>query len=100
MIYQSYKDTLYALDTKRGRPFWQKHIPGVMFAHSPALVKNYLVYGFPSQGELILANAANGTTLTKYKFGRGLSGPASVDENNKDIYFLSIDGYLHKVSVL
>lgn len=100
VIYQSYKDTLYALDVKGGRSFWQKHIKGVMFAVPPSLIKHYLVYGFPSRGELIFASADNGNTLTKYKFGKGLSVPVSVDKNNKDIYFLSVDGYLHKVSVL
>ena len=100
VIYQSYKNKLYALNQFDGKTVWEKEMRNNAIPLPPVVFKDYLVYGFPSNGKLIFANVKDGKTLTEYKFGRGLAAPVSVDQENNNIYFLSIDGYLHKISVL
>ena len=98
-VYQSYKDALYALKKFDGKRIWKKKIKAGVLPLPAVSVKDHLVYGFPSQGKLIFINRKNGKTQSEYKFGRGLAAPVRVDPENKDIYFLSIDGYLHKISI-
>ena len=100
VIYQSYKEALYALEKTNGKLIWRKTVKSAALSLPPVVFKDYLIYGFPSKGKLIFASAKNGKTLTEYKFGKGLAGPVRLDEKNRDIYFFSVDGYLHKVSIL
>ena len=100
VIYQSYKDSFYALKKVDGQTLWEKKIENASLLISSLVSQDYLVYGFPFKGRLTFLNAKNGETLTEYKFGRGLAAPVSVDKENKELYFFSIDGYLHKISIL
>lgn len=100
VVYQFYKDTFYALKSFNGKSIWEKKMKTDTFPLPAVAFKDYLVYGFSSKGKLVFADVKNGQTLTEYKFGRGLAAPVSVGEENKDIYFFSVDGYLHKVSIL
>ena len=96
VAYQYHRGRLYALNKKNGQELWQKQMG--MPPLAPLILKDYLIYGFPSRGELIIARARDGKTLWRHTFGRGLAAPVRADQN--DIYFLSLDGYLHKISLL
>ena len=100
VIYLSYKGVLYALRKFDGQILWKQKMKNSVEPLPVSTFKNYLVYGFPYQGNLFVASAKNGQTLSEYRFGRGLAAPVSIDEKQKDIYFVSVDGYLHKVSLL
>ena len=100
MIYQSYRGMLYALKKFNGKMIWKKKMEEEALALPVSIFKNYLIYGFPNQGQLVFVDAKKGKTLKKYKFGRGLATTISVDQKNKSIYFLSIDAYLHKLKIL
>ena len=100
VIYLSYKGALYALKKFDGQIIWKQTMKNLVEPLPVSAFKNYLVYGFPYQGTLLVAKAKNGQTLTEYRFGRGLAAPVSIDQKKKDIYFVSVDGYLHKVSLL
>ena len=99
VIYQFYKDKLYAVNKKEGSIIWEKKVGSGAFPFASRTLGKYLVYGFPSKGHLVFVNRKNGKTLGKYQFGKGLAGPVSVDSEKKEIYFLSIDGYLRKISI-
>ena len=97
-IYQSHKDWLYAFKWN-AKPLWRKKL-SAPYPLPPSVLKNYLIYGFPSKGELAVAGAKDGKTLELYSFGRGLAGSVTVDAEERSIYFLSADSWLHKVSIL
>ena len=96
-FYHYHKGWLWALERGSKKILWKKKSPSWLWPVS--VFKSYLVYGSPSHGELFIARQRDGRTLARYKFGRGLAAPVAVDEKNSHIYFLSIDGYLHKLSV-
>lgn len=98
VIYHSHKNQLKALKKFKGKTIWKKETKSRILP--PLVFKNYLIYGSSSEGKLIFANAKNGKTLKEYKFGKGLAAPVRGDLKNNSIYFSSVDGYLHKLSVL
>lgn len=99
IIYQSDKDSLYAVNAKNGGVIWKKKMKSGAFPFTPKVFGKYLVYGFPSKGHLLFVDRKNGSALGKYQFGKGLAGPVSIDSERKEIYFPSIEGYLHKISI-
>ncbi len=100
VIYQFHNGTLYALEKFNGKVIWEKKIKKDVLPLPVTPFKNYLIYGSSSKGKLTFASSKTGETLLEHKFGRGLSAPVSIDEKSRNIYFFSIDGYLHKLSVL
>lgn len=98
VIYQFYKGQLYALNKSSSSIIWRKKMDLGLAPLPVSVFKNYLIYGFPSQGDLTVANKRNGNILFKYRFGRGLAVPLSIDVKNSSIYLFSVDGYLHKLS--
>ena len=88
---------LEALDKKSGKLVWRR--PVKAYPAAPAAYRDYLVYGFLSRGELHIAHQKDGKSLGDLKFGRGLGASLTVDEEAGKIYFLSADGYLHKIRV-
>ena len=64
----------------------------------PAVLENYLIYGFSSYGKLQFLKIENGQLVKEYSFGRGLAGAISMDSKDQSLYFLSVDSYLHKIS--
>ncbi len=94
LVYQTDRKALYALKKTDGQALWQKEVSHQL---SILLFKKYLVYGAVSEGELIVLSAHSGKTLLKHKFGRGLSALST--DSAQSIYFLSVDGYLHKLSI-
>ena len=66
----------------------------------PAIaLENYLIYGFSSYGKLQFLKIENGQLVNEYPFGRGLAGSISIDSKDQSLYFLSVDSYLHKISL-
>ncbi|MBC6416101.1 MAG: PQQ-like beta-propeller repeat protein [Bdellovibrionales bacterium] len=96
-IYQSYKKTLLAYKIDNFQFLWKKKLKAQP-AFAPSLFKDYLVYGFPSLGELQIRRAKDGSFVNEYLFGKGLAGFVSVDSKDNSLYFLSVDSYLHKIS--
>lgn len=100
VLYQWDKGTLSALNKRNAERIWQKKIETGEGPFPPTVFGGYLIYGFSSTGKLVFANAKNGKTLGEYRFGRGLAAPISVDPKDNAVYFISIDGYLRKLSIL
>ena len=98
-LYQVYKGKLSAVNKKNGDLIWEKKVQSEALPFASRALGPYLVYGFPSKGHLVFVNRNNGKTLGKYQFGKGLTGPVSVDPEKQAIYFLSLEGYLHKISI-
>ncbi|MDE0092646.1 MAG: PQQ-like beta-propeller repeat protein [Oligoflexia bacterium] len=92
-IYQFHKGQLYAFKNRKLE--WKKKFESYPFP--PSLFKNYLIYGFPSKGELMILQAKEGHYVEKHKFGKGLAGPAVIQ--GEDLYFLSVSSYLHKLKL-
>ena len=93
-IYQLFEGRLFAF--KDRKVLWKKKLEG-SYPFPPVLVKDYLLYGFSSKGNLTVLQSRNGQYAGKYKFGKGLSAPITVQGN--DIYLFSVSGYLHKLSL-
>ena len=93
-IYQSSKDQLYAF--KNRKILWKKKLKE-SYPFPPVLIKSYLLYGFSSKGDVAVLQSKNGKYVGKYKFGRGLAGPITVQGN--DIYLFSVSAYLHKLKL-
>ena len=96
VIYHTKKDKLYALKKFNGQELWSQNIKPHPLR--PSLFKEYLVYGWPHAGYIVFLN--KGQTVAKHYFGKGLSAPVTVDLKNNHLYFFSVGGYLHKLSVL
>ena len=86
---------LEALDKKSGKSVWRQ--PLKAYPAAPAIYKDYLVYGFFSRGELVIARQKDGRPFDRLLFGRGLGASPAVDEAAGEIYLLSAEGYLHKI---
>ena len=93
-IYQFSKGRLYAFKGKKLK--WKKQIKA-SYLFPPVVVKNYLIYGSSSQNDLTILNSKDGQYVGRHHFGKGLAAPISVQGN--DIYFLSVSGYLHKLTL-
>ena len=104
-IYQFHKGHAYAYQAKsplsKNKPklLWKQKLD-ISYPFPPALaLKELLIYGSPSKGELLIINKSDGTLLAQHPFGKGLAGPVTVDEDQKTAYFFSVDAYLHKISL-
>lgn len=97
-IYQWDQEKLMALRKRDANIIWKKKIKERPLA--PVVFKKYLIYGFSSLGKLVFADVNNGNVLGEYKFGKGLASPVSLDLKNNFIYFMSVEGYLHKLSII
>ena len=93
-IYQFYKGWLYAFKDRKLK--WKKQL-AADYIFPAALVKNYLIYGSPSKGEITILQSKDGRYIEKYKFGTGLAGPLTVQ--GSDIYFLSTSAHLRKLKL-
>ena len=111
-IYQFHKGFLYAycsqciknkttlLHKNKPRLLWKKKLE-IFYPFSPAVVlEKFLVYGSSSKGELQIIDKSNGDFIAEHSFGNGLAGRIAVDDNQKTLYFFSIDAYLHKISLI
>ena len=98
LLYQaSHEGTLYSLRKWDGKVKWVFKKKGSPIV--PAIYKNTLLYGLYSDGYLYALNKKTGKLQDRFYFGRGLSGPVTVDKKTGEAYFFSVDGYLHKVSI-
>ncbi len=100
VIYQSHKEALSALRAFNGKTLWTKSAKGIRPPFFVSAFGKYLAYGSPSYGILTIASSKNGKTLSQHRFGRGLAAPVSYDSADHSVYFLSVDGYLHKISLV
>jgi len=99
VLYHWRKKELRAFKRNTQKTIWTKRMKQEVWPFSPRPFKKYLVYGFSDLGKLVFVNAKNGKTVKEYKFGKGLAAPVTVDLKNRHIYFMSITGYLHKISL-
>ena len=91
-VYQFDKGWLFAFKDRKLK--WKKQLEdGLPFP--PSIFGSYLVYGFPSNGSVMVRKEGNGNYVGKHRFGKGLAGPILVDGNY--IYFLSVSAHLHKL---
>ena len=93
-IYQFSKGQLYAFKNKK--LLWKKQLETV-YPFSPVFIKNYLIYGSSSKGDIIVLQSENGKPVGKHHFGKGLAGAIAVQ--GSELYFLSVSAYLHKLSL-
>ena len=93
-LYQLSEGWLYVFQDRKLK--WKKELK-MAYSFPPALVKNYLIYGSSSKGDIIFLQSNNGKYKGKKHFGKGLAGPPTVQGNN--IYFLSTSAYLHKLKI-
>ena len=94
-LYQGDSQRLYSLEKFNGKIHWKTdQTYGV--ALTPAFYKNTLLYGSPSDGQIHAVSLGTGERMSSFYFGRGLSAPVTVDQKSGEIYFFSIDGYVHK----
>jgi len=66
----------------------------------PSFFEDYSIYGFLSYGKLQILKNKTGALIKEYPFGKGLAGPITIDPSDQSLYFLSVDSYLYKISLL
>ena len=97
LIYQGAKDKIYVLRKKNGKKKWSLKVKGLPI--TPSFYKQVLVYGSLSDGSLSFLNLKNRKHKIHYSFGKGLSSPVTIDKKKREAYFISIEGYLHKIKL-
>ena len=97
LIYQGSVNKLYALNKRNGKIKWSLKTVG--FPITPSFYKKFIIHGSLSNESLSLSLLKNRRQKISYSFGRGLSSPVTVDMKRGVAYFMSIEGYLHKIKL-
>ena len=95
LFYKVSRSSISAVKKTNRKKMWNlglKSYPAFL-----SVYKNYLIYGSLTDGRIYTVNKLTGQRLSSFKFGKGLAAPITVDNQTGDLYFLSVDAYLHKI---
>ncbi len=95
LFYQVSDNHIFAVKKTNRKRLWSVTLKSRPI--NPSVYKNYLIYGSSSDSRIYIVHKSTGQPLANFKFGRGLSSPVTVDKQTGDLYFLSVNAYLHKI---
>ncbi len=95
LFYQISNNNIQAIKKVNRKKIWSVNLKS--YPMLPSIYKNYLIYGSLLDNRIYVAHKLTGQLLTNFKFGKGLAAPVTVDQKTGDLYFVSVDAYLHKV---
>lgn len=98
LFYSTSGGEVLAINKKLGSILWRfKLKEGI--ATSPMVYKKYLVFG-ESDGALRVLHQETGKEITHLTPGHGIFSPIAVDEEQKELFFISNSALLYKVKIL
>ena len=97
LFYPSSDGNIIALDQKSGKQIWLQPA-GKSQATSLVLYKESLVYG-EYNGPLRFVSLKTGERSRAFYFGGRMSAPPAVSVLNSELYFMSNNGWLYKLSL-
>lgn len=98
LFYQISESKIQAYKKTKLRKIWKKSVKN--YPVLPTIYKKYLIYGSSLDGNLYIVDKKTGFSFASHYFGRGLAAPVTVDNKTGDIYFFSVNSYLHKIQLL
>jgi outer membrane protein assembly factor BamB len=96
IIYSSSNGQVIALNKKDGSKIWTYAIEDGV-ATSPIIYQNKIVVA-ESQGKVLFLNMKTGKLESSFDPGRGSFSPLAVDEKKNELYFISREALLYKLS--
>jgi outer membrane protein assembly factor BamB len=96
IIYSTSTGQVIALNKKDGSKVWTFNIDDGV-ATSPILYQNRVVVA-ESQGRILFLNLKTGKLEAEFDPGRGSFSPLAVDEKKNELYFISREAHLYKLS--